>query len=77
MDRNTRSFLPIIRSTVVALRKESVDRNHIAHTENSLCPVALRKESVDRNCISRYLVGVYSVALRKESVDRNFFLVLI
>ena len=57
---------------VVALRKESVDRN----TLFLLFPVgfgcvALRKESVDRNCADLRLVPPLNVALRKESVDRN------
>ena len=34
---------------VVALRKESVDRNHVAVHFDTLSAVALRKESVDRN----------------------------
>ena len=34
---------------MVALRKESVDRNAIANTVISCFTVALRKESVDRN----------------------------
>ena len=58
--------------TIVALRKESVDRNYrFKVTEAKFFCVALRKESVDRN------VGQYTryvrvlVALRKESVDRN------
>ena len=50
MDRNTRSFFPIIRSTMVALRKESVDRNFLVLVQNYNACVALRKESVDRNC---------------------------
>ena len=58
---------------VVALRKESVDRNHLTSPNSQRIYVALRKESVDRN------LGVYAavvgltviVALRKESVDRN------
>ena len=57
---------------LVALRKESVDRN--AGGEN-LHPrpagVALRKESVDRNKKIPMLRRAASVALRKESVDRN------
>ena len=58
---------------VVALRKESVDRNV---TRGQLPapkpPVALRKESVDRNHAADMSArrGA-SVALRKESVDRN------
>ena len=34
---------------VVALRKESVDRNYQANAVDQILPVALRKESVDRN----------------------------
>ena len=37
------------KSWVVALRKESVDRNNCAVYNNSCRLVALRKESVDRN----------------------------
>ena len=58
---------------VVALRKESVDRNHAVQIVIVVVHVALRKESVDRNC--RYpacCVGLL-VALRKESVDRNLW----
>ena len=33
----------------VALRKESVDRNHVVLVVPAGCWVALRKESVDRN----------------------------
>ena len=58
---------------VVALRKESVDRNaDDAHFVTVCDCVALRKESVDRN---KYVVQcrkTLGVALRKESVDRNF-----
>ena len=57
---------------VVALRKESVDRNITSRQlPATKPPVALRKESVDRNrsSIKRAIGGI--VALRKESVDRN------
>ena len=37
------------RKEIVALRKESVDRNHAPHTGYIAGGVALRKESVDRN----------------------------
>ena len=37
---------------MVALRKESVDRNHAADISASREAVALRKESVDRNASS-------------------------
>ena len=59
---------------MVALRKESVDRNVLnLEIERKVC-VALRKESVDRNLykiVNRLFVVV--VALRKESVDRNLY----
>ena len=60
------------KSKLVALRKESVDRNLAWCLD---CPsanmVALRKESVDRNLCHPGLGYIGSVALRKESVDRN------
>ena len=56
---------------VVALRKESVDRNTMRRDFKSLGLVALRKESVDRNTTVLAVLLMYSVALRKESVDRN------
>ena len=40
----------IICTNVVALRKESVDRNMLYNTSGLMKCVALRKESVDRNC---------------------------
>ena len=56
----------------VALRKESVDRNHLK-TDIAFCSrVALRKESVDRNGLGAVICNrPNKVALRKESVDRN------
>ena len=36
---------------LVALRKESVDRNHVVLVVPAGCWVALRKESVDRNVV--------------------------
>ena len=39
----------IITICIVALRKESVDRNGKINTRGSVKMVALRKESVDRN----------------------------
>ena len=57
---------------IVALRKESVDRN--SSREVNICiagEVALRKESVDRNKRSPTAGQLGAVALRKESVDRN------
>ena len=59
--------------TVVALRKESVDRNPSSATVTiNKSDVALRKESVDRNTLFLLCRLVAGVALRKESVDRNF-----
>ena len=58
--------------SIVALRKESVDRNSKSPLKRGGYAVALRKESVDRNRAG-LLLGVQGiqVALRKESVDRN------
>ena len=59
---------------VVALRKESVDRNQYLSGVMDFAPgVALRKESVDRNCAGLVAGSKHIVALRKESVDRNGF----
>ena len=41
--------LLIYKEVIVALRKESVDRNQVAVHFVGLSAVALRKESVDRN----------------------------
>ena len=48
MDRNT-TLRCLKRETLVALRKESVDRNDFPVVPVELTTVALRKESVDRN----------------------------
>ena len=56
---------------IVALRKESVDRNYAANAVDQILPVALRKESVDRNDFPVVPAELTTVALRKESVDRN------
>ena len=57
---------------MVALRKESVDRNTKLVFALKDQSVALRKESVDRNfpCPADDR-NIQTVALRKESVDRN------
>ena len=72
MDRNACSKLLAMLLPVVALRKESVDRNCGPQGSGKTLSVALRKESVDRNdaanAVDQILPGV---ALRKESVDRN------
>ena len=59
--------------SAVALRKESVDRNHIRHTTSTRPSMSL---SARRAWIEITVVGVLAtlvtvVALRKESVDRN------
>ena len=57
---------------MVALRKESVDRNSVFTVNNyGDYQVALRKESVDRNGYGTGIPKFGEVALRKESVDRN------
>ena len=58
---------------LVALRKESVDRNMSEDVSYSIIVnVALRKESVDRNLYYQdNKIWGAKVALRKESVDRN------
>ena len=49
MDRNATALLVYL-ALIVALRKESVDRNKVRIAPiNSVSSVALRKESVDRN----------------------------
>ena len=49
MDRNIFLTLTVRNVPIVALRKESVDRNDVATLPEPSTPVALRKESVDRN----------------------------
>ena len=62
-----------INNHIVALRKESVDRNIRVDKTQSPPSVALRKESVDRNVDGAVSGSGDYVALRKESVDRNRF----
>ena len=59
---------------MVALRKESVDRNLAGTADSGPLGVALRKESVDRNPLVAGSLITLGVALRKESVDRNSYL---
>ena len=75
MDRNTREAEKLTVNGIVALRKESVDRNLTWHciTED-VSYVALRKESVDRNGEINTRGSKKVVALRKESVDRNYLI---
>ena len=63
---------------LVALRKESVDRNWLGvYVRIERSYVALRKESVDRNALrSGNGIKPPYVALRKESVDRNLLFIV-
>ena len=71
MDRNIAISSNIV-AHIVALRKESVDRNRVEDAHDAIISkVALRKESVDRNQGVHYDNYNLHVALRKESVDRN------
>ncbi len=77
MDRNLLGrFLPFV-WFVVALRKESVDRNSIVLASFRACILSLsaRRAWIE---IARFArsVCVRPVALRKESVDRNLCWVL-
>ena len=63
--------------SAVALRKESVDRNRLQRSIDTISQVALRKESVDRNdTLSALAPKQNPVALRKESVDRNVQIII-
>ena len=62
MDRNL-DTVQIIVVIMVALRKESVDRNKNTKPTEQTQGVALRKESVDRNLLGRFLVFVWFVSL--------------
>ena len=56
----------------VALRKESVDRNHVVLVVPAGCWLSLsaRRAWIEISSLDDILAGV-NVALRKESVDRN------
>ena len=59
-------YLPVLfyKKRIVALRKESVDRNYYCdHDTDWIRAVALRKESVDRNECSKLLVMLILVSL--------------
>ena len=75
MDRNVFLTLTVRNVPIVALRKESVDRNLNMSSKILILPgrVALRKESVDRNVDpDSDTFTDAAVALRTESGDRNF-----
>ena len=56
---------------VVALRKESVDRNSNPGSTTLTFPVALRKESVDRNIVRRNgkLILIMSLSARRAWIE--------
>ena len=56
---------------MVALRKESVDRNVPAHVAVVPAEVALRKESVDRNCLGAKADSVtkWSLSARRAWIE--------
>ncbi len=71
MDRNLSMGLDG-RFKLVALRKESVDRNHVVLVVPSGCWLSLsaRRAWIETtHC--QTVSGAVQVALRKESVDRN------
>ena len=63
MDRNIGVGTTRDRRGVVALRKESVDRNGIRVLPRSVMWVALRKESVDRNILPTRSATTYGPSL--------------
>ena len=73
MDRNCGKGQFLGNQVLVALRKESVDRNNKICLLLRCIMVALRKESVDRNMGVGTTRDKRGVALRKESVDRNLW----
>ena len=60
---------------MVALRKESVDRNQRAKPTEQAKALSLsaRRAWIEIAAIRRAVLSYYQVALRKESVDRNIF----
>ena len=70
MDRN-RGWTLNINGPMVALRKESVDRNYIIKITGFRPAVALRKESVDRNVSLRLLAifALVSLSARRAWIE--------
>ena len=64
-------FVPITTSDVVALRKESVDRNGKPTLKRGGYAVALRKESVDRNLniAEKVLTSMWSLSARRAWIE--------
>ena len=72
MDRNGVSAVVLIRKHMVALRKESVDRNITRRQLPTPEPPSLSARRAWIEIGHRLCHAVFSpVALRKESVDRN------
>ena len=74
MDRNTACRI-CRQHVIVALRKESVDRNLIDEIQLEFNSVALRKESVDRNIIFRLSCGKILVSLSARRAWIEIFVV--
>ena len=64
---------------MVALRKESVDRNHVRDTTSTRPRVALRKESVDRNWGTSITLSiiVMSLSARRAWIEILFVFFLL
>ena len=58
MDRNYKCAFFYFFEAIVALRKESVDRNALDGWDDAAAGVALRKESVDRNENAAYIMAL-------------------
>ena len=72
MDRNTDKRHPEVLELVVALRKESVDRNQDTASSRSALRPSLSARRAWIEILARASSAAWiSVALRKESVDRN------
>ena len=72
MDRNVFLTLTVRNVPIVALRKESVDRNHVVLVVSSGCWLSLSARRAWIEIPFRSFVQFRKhVALRKESVDRN------
>ena len=72
MDRNTKWFCDALKH-LVALRKESVDRNIFADASkiSKLVSLSARRAWIEILFALLLATRSYIVALRKESVDRN------
>ena len=71
MDRNLIGGINRAIDIIVALRKESVDRNRIGSRSQKPNFVALRKESVDRNRLQRSIdtISQPSLSARRAWIE--------